>query len=176
GNYLLIEPRFGLPGYGIQGAAWASVIASRVGSLALFVPFLRGMGYEKPSLPLALRWTELVRVVRFGLPNGINWFLEFVAFILFINVFVAELGTTVLAAFTVVLQINSVAFMPAFGLASAGAIFVGEAIGRTAHEEVWPTVRLTSVVAAAWMVSIGMVYLLLPDTLMGWFGADDAAT
>ena len=143
GNYLLIEPRLGLPGYGVQGAAWASVLASGVGFLALLIPFLRGVGYDKPKRPLELRWTELLRVVRFGLPNGINWFLEFVAFLLFINLFVAQLGTTVLAAFTVVLQINSVAFMPAFGFATAGAILVGEAIGRAAHEEVWPAVRLT---------------------------------
>ena len=31
GCYALIEPRFGLPGYGVAGSAWASVIASWLG-------------------------------------------------------------------------------------------------------------------------------------------------
>lgn len=172
-NYVLIQPRFGLPGYGIEGAAWASVLGSALGFLVLLVPFLRGIGYEKPKGPLGLRLGELLRVVRFGLPNGVNWFLEFAAFMLFINVFVADLGTTALAAFSVVIQINSVAFMPAFGLASAGAIFVGEAIGRRAQSHVWPIVRLTGTVAAIWMVSIGLLYVAFPQQLMGWFRPDD---
>jgi MATE family multidrug resistance protein len=174
-NYVLIEPRFGLPGYGVAGAAWASVLGSSCGFLTLLVPFLRGIGYEKAAGPLALRWSEVWRVIRFGLPNGVNWFLEFAAFMLFINVFVARLGTTALAAFSVVLQINSVAFMPAFGLASAGAIFVGEAIGRGARREVWPVVRLTGTVASAWMVTIGLIYVALPGQLMSLFGPDDVA-
>lgn len=172
-NYVLIEPRFGLPGYGVAGAAWASVIGSLLGFLTLLVPFLRGMGYEKPQGKLALCWSEFFRVLRFGLPNGVNWFLEFGAFLLFINLFVAKLGTTALAAFSVVMQINSIAFQPAFGLASAGAIFVGEAIGRGAHREVWPIVRMTGLVTGAWMSAIGIVYALAPGALMDWFKPDD---
>lgn len=174
-NYALIQPRFGLPGYGIEGAAWASVLGSAAGFFVLLVPFLRGMGYDKPRGPLNLRLGELARVLRFGLPNGANWFLEFASFTVFINVFVADLGTTALAAFSVVMQINSVAFMPAFGLASAGAIFVGETIGRRAHHQVWPIVRLTGTVACAWMVSMGLLYVAFSRQLMGWFGSTDAA-
>ncbi len=174
-NYALIQPRFGLPGYGIEGAAWASVLGSAVGFFVLLVPFLRGIGYEKPRGPLDLRLGELARVVRFGLPNGANWFLEFASFTVFINVFVADLGTTALAAFSVVMQINSVAFMPAFGLASAGAIVVGEAIGRRAHRQVWPIVRLTGKVTIAWMVSMGLLYVVFSRPLMSWFGSTDAA-
>lgn len=172
-NYLLIQPRLGLPGYGIEGAAWASVLGSFVGFLLLLLPFLRGIGYRKVTTALDLRLDELWRVVRFGLPNGANWFLEFASFTLFINIFVAELGTTALAAFSVVMQLNSVAFMPAFGIASAGAIFVGETIGRGAHHQVWFIVRLTGGVAAAWMVSIGLLYVLIPEWLMSWFRPAD---
>jgi MATE family multidrug resistance protein len=117
---------------------------------------------------------ELVRVLRFGLPNGMNWFLEFAAFALFFNVVVAHLGTTVLAAFSVVMQISSISFMPAFGLASAGAILVGEAIGRKAHDEVWPIVRGTGLIATVWMTSVGVLYALAPARLIGVFQSHDA--
>lgn len=172
GNYLLIEPRFGLPGFGIAGAAWASVFASALGFGVLLYAFVRKLGYEPSPFGVRLRAAELVRVLRFGLPNGVNWFLEFAAFALFINVVVARLGTTVLAAFNVVFQINAIAFMPAFGVTSAGAILVGEAIGRGQLGEVWPMVRRTGLVACGWMGSIALVYFFFPEALMGLFESE----
>jgi multidrug resistance protein, MATE family len=171
--YALIEPRFGLPGYGVSGAAWANVASTVLGLLVVLVAFLRGYGYPRSAQSLELRFGECLRVLRFGLPNGANWFLEFAAFMLFINIVVAHLGTTTLAAFNVVMQINSIAFMPAFGLASAGAILVGEALGRRAPDDVWPIVRLTASVAATWMVSIAALYASMPGPLVGLFKPRD---
>lgn len=173
-NYALIEPRFGLPGYGVEGAAWASSMANVFGFLVLFIPFLRGWGYEKVKGSLGLAWREFARVVRFGVPNGVNWFLEFACFMLFINVFIAGLGTAALAAFSVVIQVNSVAFMPAFGLASAGAIFVGEAIGAERKDEVRRIVTLTAGVAGGWMATVGLVYALFPVPVMSLFRPEGA--
>ncbi|HKO92459.1 MAG TPA: MATE family efflux transporter [Polyangiaceae bacterium] len=166
GNYLLIEPHLGLPGHGVRGAAWASTLATVAGFLFILVPFARE---AKSAQPGSWSTREFGRVLRFGVPNGINWFLEFAAFVLFINVMVTPLGTTTLAAFNVALQLNSVAFMPAFGLASAGAILVGEAIGRRAQGEVWRYVRLTLATAALWMVSVGVLYFLWPVPLLELF-------
>jgi multidrug resistance protein, MATE family len=175
-NYALIEPRFGLPGYGVVGAAWASVIAGTLGFAVVLVMFARGMGMDpavRAGARGAFRASELLRVVRFGLPNGVNWFFEFSAFIIFFNVVVAHLGTTVLAALNVVMQINSLSFMPAFGLSSAGAILVGEAIGREAYDDVGPIVRRTALAACAWMASLGVIYLLAPSSLIGLFRPRD---
>lgn len=164
-NWLLIEPHFGLPGYGVVGSATASVIATWAGFFAIGWGFVR----DGRGCPRGLRLAEFRRMLRFGLPNGVNWFLEFSAFILFINAVVGHLGTTELAAFNIVIQINSISFMPAFGLASAGAILAGEAIGRRAREEVWPIVRLTGAVAAGWMAAIGVMYFAIPRPLVGMF-------
>lgn len=173
GNALLIEPRLGLPGYGVAGAAWASTLSSWAGFgvlAARAAPALRRAASERG---LELRMDELLRTLRFGLPNGMNWFLEFSAFLLFINVVVGHLGTSVLAAFNVVLQLNGIAFMPAFGLASAGAILVGEAIGRRAHHEVWELVKLTGQIAGAWMGTIALVYVFAGPELMSLFRPRD---
>lgn len=178
-NYALIEPRFGLPGYGVSGAAWASTVASWGGFAVIYLGFT-----QRRWLPLALRgrevpvlrWQELVRVLRFGLPNGLNWFLEFAAFALFINVVIGHLGTSTLAAFNIVIQLNSVSFMPAFGLASAGAIMVGEAIGRRAHDEAAGWVKLTFGLSAAWMGSVGLIYLAVPRAIVSWFEPKGASS
>ncbi len=164
-NWLLIEPHFGLPGYGVAGAATASVIATWLGFATIAWLFLRDGG----GTPGGLRWSELRRMLRFGLPNGVNWLLEFSAFTLFVNAGVGHLGTTELAAFNIALQLNHMSFMPAFGVASAGAILVGESIGRRALDEVWPLVRTTGLVAATWMVFVSAWYLVAPTTLVGVF-------
>ena len=173
--YLLVEPRLGLPGYGVAGAGWASVLGSWLGFLTVALLFVRDIRRTGGTSLRALHMAELVRTLRFGLPNGVNWFLEFAAFALFINVVVGHLGTTVLAAFNVVFQLSSIAFMPAFGLASAGAIMVGEAIGRREHDDVWPIVRLTAKVACLWMGSVAVVYFTCSAQLMSWFRPEGAS-
>ena len=133
--------------------------------------FALGVGCEQVPTrgPLGLRRDELVRVLRFGLPNGVNWFLEFAAFVLFINLVVGHLGTSVLAAMNVVMQINSISFMPAFGMSSAGAILVANAIGARAYARVWPIVRLTLALNCGYMASVGLLYWLAPEPLIGLF-------
>lgn len=173
GNYLLIEPHFGLPGYGVAGAAIASTLSSWLGFAVVALIFLRDRKTPLGNAP-TFRLGEFKRVLRFGLPNGVNWFLEFAAFSLFVNVVVAHLGTSVLAAFNVVMQINLISFMPAFGIGSAGAILVGESIGRRALDEVHSIVRLSAGVAMAWMASVGMIYFLTPGSLIQLFEPKDA--
>jgi MATE family multidrug resistance protein len=117
-------------------------------------------------------------MLRFGIPSGLNWFSEFAAFTFFVNVVVADLGTTVLAALMAVMQLNSISFMPAFGLASSGAILVGQAIGRDQRDLVPATVRLTLLTAAAWQGLVGVSYLIAPRLWLRPFlepGADARA-
>ena len=173
-NYLLIEGNLGAPAMGVAGAALASSIASWIGFGYLYVEFRRANRAADERSTWS--WTELRRVLRFGLPSGFNWFLEFGAFALFLNVAVAELGTTAFGALNVIIQVNSVAFMPAFGLATAGAILAGQSIGAGAHAQVGRIVRLTLAVAMTWMGLIGLWYLVTPEWVMGLFARDDATT
>jgi MATE family multidrug resistance protein len=165
-NWLLIDGRLGFPAMGVAGAAWASAISTAVAFLGFLTVFLwHGRGLGKP----ALRRAEFLRVLRFGLPSGFNWSFEFFAFLAFVNIVVAGLGTAALAAFMAVIQINSFSFMPAFGLGSAGAVLVGQAIGRGEKDTVPGILKLTFLVTAVWMSVVGLFYLCLPGALMAPF-------
>jgi MATE family multidrug resistance protein len=171
-NGLLIEGHLGAPALGVAGAALASTLASWLGFAVLAWCFATGVGgVPGPRGPRGLRAAELRRMLRFGLPTGLNWFLEFFAYTVFVNVVVADLGTASLAALNVVMTINAVSFMPAFGLASAGAILAGQAIGAGRRDDVARIVRLTAGAAAGWMVGVGASYLLAPATLIGLFAS-----
>lgn len=170
--WLLIEPRFGLPGYGVIGSAAATTIATFIGFGVMAAAYALDLGFALPRGDVRMRAGELLRVLRFGAPNGMNWLLEFAAFAIFMNAVVGALGTTALAALNVVIQVNSIAFMPAFGLASAGAILVGESIGRGRPDDVPRIVRMTLGAAGAWMGLMGLVNVAIPERIVALFAHD----
>ena len=172
-NWVLIFGNLGAPAMGVAGAALASSIATLLGFAVLLTCFLAGVGQSTRAVP-RLALGELAQMLKIGLPSGLNWFVEFAAFSFFINVVVAGLGTSALAAVMAVFQLNSISFMPAFALASAGAIFVGQAIGAKRHDDVPRTVRLTFMVAAVWQGMVGICYLVAPELLFSVFVKDGA--
>ncbi len=167
-NWVLIDGHLGAPALGVEGAAIASSIASWLGFGFLAVAFARRWKAPR-TRAIGLRLSELRRVIRFGFPNGMNWFLEFAAFQLFVNGVMSSLGDEAVATLNVIIAVNSVAFMPAFGLATAGAILAGQDIGRGVRDAVWPQVRITLACTMGWMVAIGLLYLLAPGPLLGLF-------
>jgi MATE family multidrug resistance protein len=171
-SWALIGGHLGAPALGVEGAAIAGAVATWIAFLGFFGWFLlEGRTLPRPTLALH----ELKRVLRFGLPSGLNWFLEFLAFSFFVNVVVAGLGTTALAAMNSVLLLNSMSFMPSFGLASAGAILVGQAIGRGAKDEVPKALWLTVRTACVWQGGVGLLYLAVPHLLMVPFARGEHA-
>ena len=89
-NWCLIDGHLGFPAWGLEGAAWASVISTSLAFGGFFLVFiLQGRGLAAAKLNLA----EFLRMLRFGVPSGFNWAFEFFAFITFINIVVAGLGT-----------------------------------------------------------------------------------
>lgn len=161
-NWLLIDGHWGLPALGVRGAAWSNAIATGAAFLGLLTVFLRQGGGARSRL----RWDEFKRVLRFGLPLGLNWSFEFFAFIAFVDLVVGSLGTTTLAAWMAVMQVNSVAFMPAFGVATAGSILVGQSIGAGRKDDVLGIVKLTFGTMAAWMSLVGLAELGIPGLLL----------
>ncbi len=170
-NWVLIYGHLGAPAMGVRGAALASGLATVAGLALLLVAFAQRQRELGAGEKLALRRAEFVRMLRFGLPNGLNWFMEISAFTLFLNAVVSRLGTPVLASLNAILQLNSIAFMPAFGLASAGAVLVGQAIGRGDRDDAPRLLRMTLTRGALWMMAVGLVYLLVPHTVIRMFAS-----
>ncbi|MEW5854744.1 MAG: MATE family efflux transporter [Myxococcota bacterium] len=168
-NWVLIFGKLGAPALGVAGAAWASTISTVIAFGVLFWMFWKGKGVPGGRVDSSLNGAEFVRMLRFGIPSGFNWFFEFAAFSFFMNVVFTSLGTTPLAALMAVIQLNSIAFMPAFGISSAGAILVGQAIG-AGHKDLVPMhVARTVLVAAGWQGLVGLAYLVAPAELMRFF-------
>jgi len=175
--WVLIYGNLGAPALGVAGSAMAASAATTIGFALLFGCFVLGVGCgARRATGFSLR--DAWRVVKIGVPSGFNWFIEFAAFSFFLNVVLPGLGTTTIAAMMSVIQLNSVSFMPAFALASSGAIFVGQAIGADRRDDVPRTVWLAMAAAAGWMGLLAVVYVVAPRFFLSAFvaeGAPDAA-
>jgi multidrug resistance protein, MATE family len=174
-NWVLIYGKLGAPAMGVAGAGLASTLATTLAFGFLLACFAWRFGAPEVKAG-RMRLAELWRTLRFGVPVGLNWFVELMAFIVFVDVVVAGLGTTELAATMAVMQINSVSFMPAFAMSSAGAIFVGQAIGANKRDDVPRTLRLTITATMAWQGMLALLYLAVPRLWLAPFVPDGATS
>jgi MATE family multidrug resistance protein len=168
--YCWIFGRFGFPAWGIAGAGWATVCGSWVAALTGLVLFLRRR-YRAEFATLA-GWRPdpdlFKRLLRFGLPNGIQWCLEGLAFTVFI-LLVGRLGSNELAASGIAFTINLVAFLPMFGLAQAVSILVGQRLGADQPEVAERTTYSGLRLAFVYMASMALFYLLWPGAMLAMF-------
>ena len=128
-DWVLVFGAGPIPQLGPIGSAWASTIARTL----LFVILL--VVDRKDLWPLlrfdreAVRWRPLIRTARLGLPIGFNLQLEIVAFSV-IALLMGGLGTVMMAAHQVAINIASLTFMVPLGVSQATAVRVGNAIDR----------------------------------------------
>src|ERR1700733_14263158 len=120
---------FGL-GWGIAGSAWATNVAQLLGlvlAVALFLrsPYRRRSRSHLTWRPLAQR---LLQKGRLGGPMGFPSRADLLAFAFF-QMMQTRLGTAGGAATQMVVMLTSLAYMPGFGIASAGTTLVGQSIG-----------------------------------------------
>jgi MATE family multidrug resistance protein len=166
-DYLFIFGRWGFPEMGIAGAAWATVAAGVFPTLIFLAIFflpryariygtLRGWRFD-----LSL----FRRLLRFGTPNGLQVFLEVLAFTIFLAI-AGRIGTIQLAATTLAFNINSLAFTPMLGMMTAVSALVGQALGRErpelAERLTWSALHL----CMTFFATLSLGYLLVPDLFL----------
>lgn len=171
-SYGLIFGRCGLPELGAAGAALATAVAQCVVVIPLAVLFFRARyravfhTWRGRAFEAALLW----RLIRFGLPDGMRFTVEMIAFTVFIFI-VGRLGATELAATNIVWRINGFAFFPLIGLSRAIATLVGHAQGRGRPELAERSTWRGLVISQAWMLFAAALFLLIPRHLLALFSS-----
>ena len=119
-DYTLIFGHWGFPELGIRGAAIATIISSSVQILVYLALIARREYYLRYRTLAGWRFEQalFVRLVRFGLPNGVQFFFDMIGFSIFI-LLMGRLGTTPLAAANIALNVSILAFLPMIGIGIA---------------------------------------------------------
>jgi len=172
-DYCLINGVGPFPELGIVGAAVATLTASVtiviIFSLLIFSPKNRArFGTWKAR---AFDKELFGRLMRYGLPSGIQFFLEIFGITFFIQM-LGRLGDLELAASNIVLAIEMLAFLPMVGFHIGNATLVGQAIGRGRPEDGVYSTTSALHITMAYMMLLAAAFVFTPEPLLNLFRAD----
>jgi MATE family multidrug resistance protein len=183
-NWLLIFGHWGAPAMGVRGSAWGTVVARVVMAAVLLAvivyrerslvtsrlpPRRRGAPTTRPRINLA----PMHKLFALGLPAASQVTLE-------VGVFAAatalagRLAPAALAAHQIAVNFAALTFMVPLGIASAGAVRVGHAIGRRDYEAAARAGWTAILFGVAFMAGASAAFLVIPRTLIGAFTSDPA--
>jgi MATE family multidrug resistance protein len=173
-NWILIFGKLGAPAMGVRGAAWATVASRLVMAGVLFGVILYRERTVSPKLshtPIRVEGARLRRMLALGFPAAAQITLE-------VGVFAAATALAgrfppaALAAHQIALHFAAFTFMIPLGVASAGAVRVGQAVGRRDPAAVRRAGWTAILFGAAFMTLAAAVFVLFPRALIGAFTAD----
>ncbi len=160
--------------WGIAGVALATIIAQG----GAFITAIFYLNRTHEVVRLSIRKLKFDRDIfrqslRIGLPSGFQQTfvsIGLIAIVWIVNLF----GTNVIAAFSIVMRIDSLASLPAMNFAAALSTFVGQNLGARKVERVRSgliaTFKMTSVIS----ITITIVAILFSRTLLSVFTDDQA--
>lgn len=173
-NWVLIFGHLGAPAMGVRGSAWATVFARVVMAGMLLAVIVRREWGRRPGLfqtSLRIEGAKVALLLRLGLPAAIQVTLEVGVFAL-ATILAGGLPTAALAAHQIALNIAAFAFMVPLGVSSAGAVRVGQAVGRRDREGAARSGWTALLIGAGFMSCSAAVLLLLPRQLIAAFTLD----
>ncbi|EPR44503.1 MATE efflux family protein [Desulfovibrio sp. X2] len=170
-DYCMINGVGPFPEMGIAGAALATVISwSAILCCYLLLIFRRGNETRwRVRSGWRFRPALFAKLMRFGLPSGVQFFLDLFA-ITFFTFLVGRLGTLELAATNVVLALNHLAFLPMVGLSIGVSTMVGQAIGAGRPDEGAYAATSTLHLTLLYMGSMALLFVACPSPLLALFG------
>ncbi len=129
-NWCFVFGKLGFPALGIEGAAYGTMIGTLFIVGILFIAYIRSRAYRenrgweawKPRKDL------LSRLLRYGLPAGLESFINVFAFNTFV-LLMDSYNLIVRAAVTITFNYDLVAFIPMLGVGAATTAMVGHRMG-----------------------------------------------
>lgn len=173
-NWVLIYGHWGFAALGVNGSAWATLLA-RIYMLAVLVVAIwwsdRRRATHLAAVSRAIDRQRLKRLFDLGFPAASQLGAEMGVFAL-ASAMAGMVDPISSASHQVALNLAGAAFMVPLGIASAGAVRVGHAVGANdpplAAASGWTALVLGTLV----MALSGLAFLLAPRALIGLFTHD----
>lgn len=170
-DWVLIFGRLGAPSLGTAGAGYATMCAQSFGALLYFVLILRSPDHERHGFADArFRPALFGRLLRLGVPSGLQPSLEILAFTLFMFV-IGNIGVAPLAATSIAFNLNALVFLPAVGLGYGVSTLVARYLGMGRPALADRAIRAGLVISQVYMAACGAAYVLIPGLLLAPYAA-----
>ena len=171
---VLVYGWYGLPKLGLNGIAYATLIARVFMAVALVLYFLftdNYAHYRSAYRQTMIEWEHLVDVFKKSYPVGLQMSFEAGAFSL-AAIFVGTFGTAQISAHQIALNLASVTYMIATGIAAAATVRVGFEYGRKEKTELQIAGKTAVVLAVAFMSTTALMFALLHKILPSFYTTD----
>lgn len=175
-------------GMGVEGAAWGTVAAEAIAMAGLLVCLFRQKEYKAPKPPsyppkggrfsMGLQSLlkhsplgEVEEAIRLATPMGFER-IFLVGAQIASTVIVAPLGTVALAANALGITIESLCYMPGFGIGDAASTLVGQSHGAGRPALVFSFSRITLWLGVGVMTLTGAIMYVGAPALVGLMGPE----
>jgi len=172
GNYVLITGFGPFPKLGIAGAAWSTTFSRMLATVIYtYVLFIK-----KNEVHLKLKYLRLSKNIikplwKISYPGAVEQALMQISFIV-TGVFISQLDTVSEASFRILVNIESLSFMPAVGLSIAAATLVGKALGEKDINKALDIGYTSAAISVLWGIIMGAIFMACPGALLKVFTND----
>lgn len=170
-NYVFIFGFGAIPGFGVVGAAFGTLLARAL--MAIFGIWLFYSGKNvihilqeswKPN------WTIIKDILNIGVPSGIQGFFRHFGNVIIIKLVTAtQLGTLGAAAFAIGMQAEMFALQPALGINVAGTSLIGQEIGRWQVSKAFRNGNVLIILAVLVMCIFILPFIIWPEQIIHLF-------
>lgn len=161
-------------GYGIEGAAWATLASRAVATvIGWYVIFGTSAGPDVRPPDLVPDLAIVGDVVKLGIPSAFEQSGVSMAFVVLTGM-VATFPPAVVAAYGLGNRLISLVFLPAMGLSQATNTVVGQNLGAERADRAWRAVRAALTVVVAVMIPVSLFAALVPEAIVTVFLPPDA--
>ncbi|MDK2932844.1 MAG: hypothetical protein PWP27_654 [Clostridiales bacterium] len=172
GNYVLMTGFWIFPEMGIDGAALSTTVSRGIGTVLYIIVLLKGSHHLQLFFTNLKMSLEIIKPLwRLSYTAAIEQFLLQISFVV-ISIFVSYLDTTAEAAFRILLNIESLSFMPALGFSIAAASLVGKALGEQNQDKALHTGYIACGLGILWGICIGAIFVVFPAFIIRIFTSD----
>lgn len=163
-----------IPRYGIVGAALATSFAgfiTAVISLGYLITCSKELCLVGHSMHFLPRAHDFRRAMKISLPMGVEH-IVFCGAQIVSTIIVAPLGTVAIAANAFGIIVESLCYMPGYGIGDAATTLIGQSVGAKRHDLVKSFSVLTVLVGVAAMTLLGIVMYVTAPQLMSLMTPD----
>jgi MATE family multidrug resistance protein len=160
-NFIFIYGMFGFPAYGVLGAGIATLISRILMVLAIFLyfRFSRLKIYFQTFGNHYFSWAKIRYILKNSLPIGFQLIIEVSAFALG-AIMIGWLGTISLAAHQIAINLVSITYLAASGIAAATTIRVSNLRGLNKNIQVFQAANSGIKITFFFMVIASVIFLI----------------
>ncbi len=166
---ILIFGWFGLPAMGVKGAAIATVIAQIIAMIYVWILLYKGNSIIKPSIKdFKLDAHIIGQILLVGIPSALMQGLASIMLAV-MNLILSSFGDSAIAIMGVYFRVQSMVFMPIFGLAIGTMPVIGYNYGAKNKDRMKKAIKFSVIVAVCFMSLCFVVFQVFASNLISIF-------